>query len=244
MNKSMVLLLRIGTLVLLATIIAPWLQAQTVADIEADLALLEQRLLHLRDVSEIEKLQRSYGYYADKQQWQEVRDLFTADGVLEPGGRGRFLGKQSIFEFLLTSLGPTGPVPGTLQDQQQVQGIVTVNPDGQSAEGRWSAFVVAGSEWSELTYENDYVKEDGVWKIRFLHAPINMSAPVDTGWASNIVPNTRPESALPPPDLPPSAVYLSFPNYYNEPFHYPNPVTGRPAPPPDPAAGGAAFGKP
>lgn len=98
--------------------------------------------------------------------------------------------------------------------------------------------------WGDATYENDYVKEDGVWKIRTLHAPFNMFTSYAEGWAWNNVPNTRPESFPPPPDLPPTVVYLTYPNYYNEPFHYSNPVTGRDAPPPDPAAGGTAFGEP
>jgi hypothetical protein len=63
------------------------------------------------------------------------------------------------------------------------------------------------------------------------------------GWVDNTTLNTFPEKFLPPPDLPPTVIYLTFPNYYAEPFHYPNPVTGKPMPAPDPAAGGAAFGK-
>ena len=43
-------------------------------------------------------------------------------------------------------------------------------------------------------------------------------------------------------------IYLTYPNYYCEPFHYPNPVTGKTAPKPNPAAGGvadmAAFAEP
>lgn len=232
-----------AVLMLLIMLYASALHAQTRAGIEADLARLDQHLAHLRDTSDIEKLQRAYGYYLDKQQWHDVRDLFTRDGVLEIGGRGRFLGQEQVLEYLLTGLGPVGPVPGVLNDHLQLQGIVTVHPDGTSAEGRWSAFVVGGTVWGDLTYENDYVKEDGVWKIRFLHAPINMLASAEAGWASSTMANSLPESALPPPDLPPSAVYLTFPNYYNEPFHYPNPVTGHAAPPADPAAGGVAFGR-
>jgi hypothetical protein len=45
------------------------------------------------------------------------------------------------------------------------------------------------------------------------------------------------------PDLPPTVIYLTYPNYYIEPYHYPNPVTGKPMPPPSPRAGGEAFGR-
>ena len=211
--------------------------------LRSEIAALGKRLTQLRDVSDLEKLQRAYGYYVDKQQWYDVADLFTADGTLEIGGRGRFLGRDRVFEYLQTGLGPIGPTTGVMHDHQQFQGIVTVSDDGKTAEGRWTAFVMGGAVWGDVTYENDYVKENGRWKISSLHAPFNMYASVTTGWISNTTPNTRPESFLPPPDLPPTVTYLTFPNYYNEPFHYPNPVTGLMAPPPDPAAGGAAFGR-
>ncbi len=31
-------------------------------------------------------------------------------------------------------------------------------------------------------------------------------------------------------------MYLTYPSYYVEPFHYPNPVTGKPMPAPSPRA--------
>jgi hypothetical protein len=63
------------------------------------------------------------------------------------------------------------------------------------------------------------------------------------GWVDDVIINTFPEKFGVPPDLPPSVVYLAYPSYYAEPFHYPHPVTGRPARAPDPAAGGEAFGR-
>lgn len=244
MKRRALTALQLCTALMLLLLLAPhFVQAQSAADLEARLDQLGSRLTRLRDVSDIEKLQRSYGYYVDKQQWHDVRDLFTRDGMLELGGRGRFLGQERIFEFLRTGLGAVGPVPGVLQDHLQLQGVVTLGNDGLSARGRWSSLVVSGIEWGDAIYENEYVKEDGVWKLRSVHAVFNMLAPSDSGWISNTLPHTRPESALPPPDLPPSTVYLTFPNYQLAPYHYPNPVTGRVAPPSDPAAGGAAFGK-
>ena len=59
----------------------------------------------------------------------------------------------------------------------------------------------------------------------------------------DVIINTFPEKWPPYPDLPPTVMYLAYPSYYVEPFHYPNPVTGNPMPPPDPKAGGMAFGK-
>lgn len=213
------------------------------AALQADSAALARTLTHLRDVSDVEKLQRSYGYYVDKMQWYDIQDLFTANGTLEIGGRGVFLGNERVFEYLRTGLGPIGPIRGQMHDHQQFQGIVTINPDGVTGNARFTAFVMGGAVWGHATYENTYVKEDGVWKLQSLRAPFNFYSTVAQGWIDNTTPNTRPESFLPPPDLPPSVLYLTFPNYYNAPFHYPNPVTGRIAPAPDPKAGGMAFGR-
>jgi len=212
-------------------------------EIAQTLVAVERRALRLADTSAVEKLQRSYGYYVDQGQWNDVAELYAEDGTLEIGGRGVFLGRERAREYLITAFGPPGRSDGILIDHQQFQGIVTINPDGRTAQGRWTAFVMGAIGWGDCYYENVYVKENGIWKINTLHGPFNMYSSYDTGWVDQTTPNTRPESFAPPPDLPPTVLYLTFPNYYVEPFHYPNPVTGRPMPPPDPRAGGVAFGR-
>ena len=220
-----------------------------------ELAMLEARsnaLAHrvelLKDQAQIEKLQRAYGYYVDKAQWPEIARLFAADGTYEIGGRGRFVGPARVLEYLVKGLGPIGigTRSGQLLDHQQFEGIVDVAADGRTAQGRWLAIVMAGSGkssalWGDVTYENRYVKQDGVWKAAAFRAPFTMYCSYAGGWRDNAVPNTRPDSFLPPPDLAPSTVYLTYPSYYLNPFHYPNPVTGRMAPPPDAAAGGTLM---
>jgi hypothetical protein len=191
----------------------------------------------------VEKVQRAYGYYVDKAMWADVADLFAEDGSLEIGGRGIFLGRKRIDEYLGVGLGPTGPQTGQIINHQQFQGIVTVAADGKSAKGRWTAFVMGGSPWAaimwgDVTYENEYINEGGVWKLSRLHAPFTMYTMYADGWHKATVPNTRPDSFPPPPDLPPSVIYLTFPSFYLNPFHYANPVTGKPAPRPNRAAGG------
>jgi hypothetical protein len=220
--------------------------AQSDAEIKAlenELMALSDRIERLEDLADVENLQRSYGYYVDKSLWYDLANLWTEDGTLEIGGRGVFLGKDRVFEYMSVGLGAVGPKPGMLYDHQQFQPIVAINPDGITAEARAIAFVTSGGGWGHNYYENDYVKEDGVWKMAALHGPFNMYSGYDIGWLDNTTLNPFPEKFLPPPDLPPTVIYLTFPNYYVEPFHYPNPVTGRPMPPPDRAAGGAAFGR-
>lgn len=214
--------------------------------LQASANALAHRAELLADHAQIEKIQRAYGYYVDKAQWPDVAQLFAADGTYEIGGRGIFIGPKRVLEYLVTGLGPIGMSTrtGQLLNHQQFQGIVDVAPDGKTAEGRWTAFIMGGTGrtglWGDALYENTYVKESGVWKFKTVRAAFNMYAPYQGGWRDGSVPNTRPDSFLPPPDLPPSQLYLTYPSFYVLPFHYPNPVTGRPAPPPNPAAGGVA----
>ena len=214
--------------------------AQSLSQLRADVEALGERVERLEDVSELERLQRAYGYYVDKSQYYDVADLFAQDATLEIGGRGVFVGKQRAFEYV-SGLGPSmAPVRGIMFNHQQFQPITTLSEDGETASMRLSAFVMAVAQWGDVTYENTYVKEDGVWRIKTLFAPFNMYTDYVAGWAENARPANRPESFGAPPDLPPSVVTLNYPGFYNAPFHYPNPVTGRPMPDLNPAAGGAA----
>ncbi len=209
-------------------------------DLRAEVEALGARVERLEDIGAIERVQRAYGYYVDKNQYYDMTDLFTDDAIYEIGGRGVFVGKERVFEYA-SGLGPTmEPRRGIIFNHQQLQPIVTVAEDGETARARLQALVVAVAQWGDVTYENEYAKEDGVWKISRIFAPFNMYTDYDKGWAIHARPANRPESFGAPPDLPPSVVTLNYPNYYVAPFHYPNPVTGEPAPPPNPAAGGVA----
>ena len=209
-------------------------KATTAATPEAlagKLAALARQVGLLEDEHQIENLQRIYGFYVDKSMWTQVADLFADDGTLEIGGRGVFVGKQRVFEYL-NFLGDEFPRDGWLYDHMQLQPVIHVAPDGKTARGRWRFFTTGAEfgkfhQWGMGVYENTYAKEDGVWKIKNLHAYFTMYTPYDDGWGRTADPNTRPEQDL-PPDLPPSEVYDTYPAVYVPPFHYPNPVTGRP----------------
>jgi hypothetical protein len=204
---------------------------------------LGERIERLDDLMEVEILQHAYGYYVDKAQWRSLADLFADDATLEIGGKGVFLGKQRVFEYMSVGLGPIGPRKGLLIDHQQFQCLPTILEDGVSARARCIAFVMSSGGWGHNYYENLYAKQNGVWRIKTLHGPFNMYVGYKLGWFDNVTVNTFPEKFPPWPDLPPSVIYLTYPSYYIEPFHYPNPVTGKAMPPPSPRAGGEAFGR-
>jgi hypothetical protein len=221
-------------------------QKTQLIEIQKSLDVLGFQIERLQGRNQVEKIQRSYGYYVDKAQWPGIADLFTKDGTYEIGGRGVFVGPKRVLEYLVTGLGPIGIGSRYNQmiDHQQFQGVVNVSADGKHAWGRWTAFVMSSGGWGDCIYENEYVKEDGVWKIKHLRGPFQMYTSYAKSWKEAAVPNTRPDSFPPPPDLPPSDLYLTYPSFYVPPYHYPNPVTGKPMPKPNPAAGGMQPMKP
>jgi SnoaL-like domain len=233
-------------LALLAVCGAAAAQAQGAADLqglEKQLSALGERIQRLQDLTEVEIVQDAYGYYVDKAQWHNLADLFAPDATLEIGGKGVFLGRDRVFEYMHVGLGKLGPHDGSLIDHQQFQCLPSINPDGVSARIRCIAFVMSSGGWGHNYYENQFVKINGVWQFRKLHGPFNMYSGYKLGWLDSTILNTTPEKWPPWPDLPPTVLYMTFPNYYIEPFHYPNPVTGKPMPAPSPRAGGEAFGR-
>jgi hypothetical protein len=231
---------------LLALCGAPLVQAAQIAElggIERELQALDKRITRLQDLTDVEIVQNAYGYYVDKAQWRSLADLFDDDATLEIGGKGVFTGKARVFEYMSVGLGPIGPRNGSLIDHQQFQCLPTIMEDGVTAKMRCIAFVMSSGGWGHNYYEDVFVKEDGVWKFRTLHGPFNMYSGYKLGWVDQVTVNTFPEKFPPWPDLPPTIIYLTYPSYYIEPFHYPNPVTGKTMPRPSPRAGGEAFGR-
>jgi hypothetical protein len=208
-------------------------QPPPLATLAARAAALEREVTTLEDVNAIKRLQRVYGFYTDKQLWSEAADLFAADGSIEVGGRGVYVGRERILAFLRTH-GPETPQPKRLFDRMQLQPIVHVAADGMTARGRWHVFAQEAmhgeyANWGLGVLENEYVKDDGVWKIRREHFFTTMYTPYADGWGKTALPNAGPSAEL-PPDRPPTLAYEAYPKAFVVPFHYAHPVTGAPVP--------------
>ena len=202
----------------------------SVEALAARAAQLAQEVALLEDQNDVERLQRTYGFYIDEALWSAAADLFADDATAEIAASGVFVGKARIAE-LLRSRGPEFPQPGRLLDRMQLQPVIHVAPDGLTAKGRWRLFAqeaVHGeyANWGVGVYENEYVKEDGVWKISSLHAYHRMYTPYEDGWGKTALPNWAPQGLT--PDRPPSVAYEAYPATFAAPFHYDNPVTGEP----------------
>ena len=195
----------------------------------AQLADLSRRATRLEDEQTIENLQRIYGYYFDRADWDQVADLFAADATLEMGLQGVYVGKQHLRRFLET-LSPQGLSAGVLNDHIQLQTLVDLAPDGKTAYCRSRELAMTGvygksGAWSEGVYENTYVKDHGTWKFKSLHFYPTLSTDYDLGWAKSALPPAGPSTAV-PPDRPPTETYNIYPKAFVPPYHYRNPVTG------------------
>ncbi len=199
--------------------------------VETRLQTYRDRVARLEDQNAIENLQALYGYYFDKGMWSEVSDLFSRNGRFEYGQRGVYAGKARIQKSLLL-FGPERLASGHLNNHMQLQAVIKVAPDGKTATGRWQGMIMlsepgANGVWGVGIYENTYVKESGVWKIASLHFYVTGKTDYDAGWMRSKLPMEG-QSALFPPDEPPTEVYRSLPSNYIPPFSFDHPVTGKP----------------
>jgi outer membrane murein-binding lipoprotein Lpp len=202
--------------------------AAEVATLKGQVAQLQQQAQAATDWTSVANLQATYGYYVDKMRWDDAADLFASDATLEIAGRGLFEGQDRIRTYL-HALGKLEY--GTLFNHMQLQPVIHIAPDGLSAQARWRAFIQVGhlgkeARWGEATYENAYVKQDGIWKIRKLHGFITYYVEFDKGWNKGAVALPQKLDNL-DPDAPPTVKYGAFPEVFVPPYHYKNPVTGK-----------------
>jgi len=199
--------------------------------LQGRIAALEQRKTLVADANDIQRLQAAYGYYVDRGLWDDVANLFAEDGTIEIGLDGVYVGKARVREYLYALGGGRAGLPaGRLNEHLQVMPVVTLAADGLSAKARWRGILLEGNLggdafWGEGPYENEYVKINGVWKIKTLHWYQALLAPYAGGWQTNPDPTGgKFVSAALPPDRPPSVAYKTWPDTYVAPFSFANPV--------------------
>ncbi len=196
--------------------------------LQTQVAQLAHQIQDSADYIAINNLEDAYGYYVDKTKWNEVTDLFTDDATIEIGLRGVYKGKPRILAYM-RHLGNLDY--GTVFNHSQLQPVVHIDPDGIHAHARFRSYMQVGvlkarAQWGDAIYENDYLKENGVWKIQHEHSYFIYYVHATSGWDQGGDPPPGPLKDL-PPDEPITFNYKLYPDVYVPPFHYKNPVTGK-----------------
>jgi hypothetical protein len=199
--------------------------------LEGKIASLQKQLDLIEDHKAIERLQQAWGHYLSEGLAHEAALLFSVDPAasVEFAQQGVYLGRARIEAFLTQAVSLKD---GEIRETPVMQGVIHVAADGRTARARWRSLVLGGTHgadgtWTEGPYENEYVKENGVWRISRLHWYTTVSGVYARGWHRSPLPIAGPLKDL-PPDRPPSEVYQAFPTFYLPPYHYFNPVTGKP----------------
>src|SRR6476619_3075955 len=71
-----------------------------------------------------------------------------------------------------------------------MQPVITLAADGQSGKGRWHIMAMLGgykssASWAGGVYENEYVRENGVWKMKDVRYIAQYSGRYeDPGWTA------------------------------------------------------------
>ena len=205
---------------------------ELVAAQQAAITDLTHQLGMLQDHREIERLQYAYGFFIDNRMFREMADLFADEGAwIEIGGRGRYYGKERIHRFLHDVLGDGrwGLARDEVINHVQQQLLITVDADRQHARARARAEVQGNSPpgtphflFADGIYENEYVREDGKWKIQGITVAMTFYAALER---EKVWFPSAPPSIDMPPDAPSQPVVEALGRQFN-PFHFRHPILG------------------
>ena len=142
---------------------------------------IERRLKALEDIEEIKVLKAQQMAYADDYDAEGVVSLFTDDAVMDAGIRGRYEGRQEIFEFVK---GACQRLPFFVH--WVMNPIIEV--DGDTGKGSWYLLQAStvrktnDATWSSGRYDEEYVRVDGHWRFKNVNLTLFFWTPFDQGW--------------------------------------------------------------
>ncbi len=189
-------------------------------------AQLSAQLACLQAESQVRSLQSAYGFYMDRRMWDDVADLYAADGTFEPGVRGVYRGRASI-RHALEQIGPLNLATGVINDHTELQPVVSLSPDCQSATLRGTEFVMTGQNggdaaWGINIHDDSYRFIDGRWRLQSAHVYQRMRSDYTQGWAKSAMPVRGAQPGF-EPDAPPTVLYAAYPTFYVPPVRFRNP---------------------
>lgn len=200
-----------------------------VEELEATNKELEVRVARLDAYLDILNLQTKYnlwlelGYY--ERIWNELFANKNPRVKCEIGESGVYEGPESV-KRLWIALANRERQCGYMANIMLMDPYILVSKDMKTAKGQWWGFgphsdyaTPSPGDQQKLTaywfygkYDNEFIKEDGKWKILSLHTIIYIRTPYDKGWFKepDCVRWKVPEGA--PPDKPPTIIEFFHPD--------------------------------
>ena len=148
-----------------------------------------------RDIARVESLravkdvQRRYAQLSQFGRWQDMADLFARNGVLQSGAK-TVTGRSAIAAWLKARAGAMdGIAPGSLHTEIIDEPLVNLSVDGRTAKARWMGMRFlgdgkGGARAEGGLYENEYVLEDGKWRIASLGYHPQYEGSYADGWTN------------------------------------------------------------
>ncbi len=187
-----------------------------------------------------ENVSNAYGYYIDQFAWRDTAALFARDGWKELSYIGTFIGRDRVLGSLIQRYGEGGPNDAFQAIHQKTQPVVTVLDDEQVMVRTrlWQMNSSSSGPGSFISgiYENQVVKEDGIWRIHGMDLDYVWLGDYAAGWAG-IEPGASTRygpSAEEITEFAPDAplrgeTFAPYPRIAPMGFHFDNPVSGREA---------------
>ena len=206
-------------------------------DIEARLKDLEDKVWILENVEKISRLQRAYGYYITHGLNDDMIELFSdSPDTNLLIAKGEYKGKEGIRRFFSKLNNPKNKY--FFHQVMLLSGIIDIGQDKNTAKGRWFGFGACAlpdydggfQGWMNGEYENEYIIENGIWKIKKIRW-CSYFFPPDEPFDMEILKQEDekriaiyPDSHFKPDGPPEATVYTSG---FVCPFHFKNPVSGK-----------------
>jgi len=180
---------RIALALLPAALLLPGLAGPAGAQTQAEIDSLARDVDAVESLRAVKNLQRHYAQYVQLGLWEDAASLFSRNGRLQWGDES-VQGADAIAAWLRTrGGGADGLRPGVLHTEFIDEPLLSFADDRKSAQSRWMSLTFAGDGKGETriesgVYENDYVLEDGVWKIALAHYHPQMEGDYANGWTN------------------------------------------------------------
>jgi hypothetical protein len=180
---------------------------------------MEKIVARLDAESKIHNLMGRYSYLLTATRYRDIVELFAkkAPDVRAEMSFGVYDGYEGIQRCYAKFHAEKVVGPGTMAVHALTTPVIEVAGDGKTAKGVWISpghitggpFTPDGSikaHWAWLRYGNDFILEDGEWKIWHLHVFGMFMCPFEKSWAE--VGDQHQNPVLPPeyaPDRPPTS---------------------------------------